>query len=76
MVAIDPRNLRPTELAQLLNSTQLGEVIGDRHLRRHRTRAGMRVASSADPARVDLLRYVAWLMQEHQRSKREPKGLT
>ena len=59
MVAIDPRNLRPSELAQLLNSTPLGEVISERHLRRHRTRAGMRVASATDAGRVDLLRYVA-----------------
>ena len=75
MVAIDPRNLRPTELAQLLNSTPLGEVIGERQLRRHRTRAGMRVASGTDAGRVDLLRYVAWLVQEHHRPAREADGL-
>ena len=76
MVAIDPRNLRPSELAQLLNSTPLGEVIGKRQLRRHRTRAGMRVASATDSARVDLIRYVAWLVQEHRRLSAEPGGLT
>ena len=75
MVAIDPRNLRPSELAQLLNSTPLGEVIGERQLRRHRTRAGMRVASATDPGRVDLLRYTAWLVQEHHRQESEPDGL-
>ena len=75
MVAIDPRNLRPTELAQLLNSTPLGEVISERQLRRHRTRAGMRVASATDAGRVDLLRYVAWLVQEHHRPEPEPEGL-
>lgn len=76
MVAIDPRNLRPSELAQLLNSTPLGEVIGERQLRRHRTRAGMRVTSATDPGRVDLIRYVAWLVQEHRRLSAEPEGLT
>ena len=76
MAAIDPRNLRPSELAQLLNSTPLGEVISERHLRRHRTRAGMRVASAADAGRVDLLRYVAWLVQEHHRPEPEADGLT
>jgi hypothetical protein len=76
VVAIDPRNLRPSELAQLLNSTPLGEVIGERQLRRHRTRAGMRVASATDSARVDLIRYVAWLVQEHRRLSAEPGGLT
>ncbi len=75
MVAIDPRNLRQSELAQLLNSTPLGEVIDERHLRRHRTRAGMRVASSTDSGRVDLLRYVAWLVQEHHRPEPEVEGL-
>jgi len=75
VVAIDPRNLRPSELAQLLNSTPLGEVIGERQLRRHRTRAGMRVASATDPGRVDLLRYTAWLVQEHHREEPEPDGL-
>ncbi len=76
MAAVDPRNLRPSELAQLLNSTPLGEVIGERQLRRHRTRAGMRVASATDSARVDLIRYVAWLVQEHRRLSAEPEGLT
>ncbi len=71
MAAIDPRNLRPSELAQLLNSTPLGEVISERQLRRHRTRAGMRVASSSDAGRVDLLRYVAWLVLEHRRRQTE-----
>ena len=42
-MAIDPRRLRPTELARLLNSTPLGEVISERQLHRHRTRAGFRI---------------------------------
>lgn len=37
---IDPRKLRPSELARLLNSTPLGTVIDERQLYRHRVRAG------------------------------------
>lgn len=72
-MAIDPRNLRPTDLARLLNSTPLGEVISERQLRRHRTRAGLRIGSAEDANRVDLLRYVAWLVTErHKPREREP----
>jgi len=59
MVA-DPRKLRPGELCRLLNSTSLGEVISERKLKRHRERAGLRIG---DSRHVDLLRYVAWLIQ-------------
>jgi len=75
-LAIDPRQLRPSELCQLLNSTPIGEVIGERQLRRHRTRAGMRIAASNDPQRVDLLRYVAWLVEQRHKPKPEAEGLT
>jgi len=75
-VAIDPRRLRPSELCRLLNSTPLGEVINERQLHRHRTRAGLRITSSADPRNIDLLRYVAWLVSERHKPKPEPEGLT
>jgi len=57
-VAIDPRQLRPSMLTRMLNSTPLGEVISERQLRRHRNRAGYRIG---DEKHVDLLRYAAWL---------------
>lgn len=57
---IDPRKLRPSELCRLLNSTPLGEVINERQLHRHRTRGGLRIG---DGRHVDLVRYVAWLVQ-------------
>ena len=63
-MAIDPRQLKPGELARLLNSTPLGEVISERQLHRHRTRAGFRVAADGDAGKVDLFRYVAWLIGE------------
>ncbi len=60
-MAIDPRQLKPGELCQLLNSTPLGEVISERQLHRHRTRAGYRIG---DGRSIDLLRYTAWLVVE------------
>jgi len=57
-VTLDPRQLRPSVLTRMLNSTPLGEVISERQLRRHRNRAGYRIG---DDKRVDLLRYTAWL---------------
>jgi len=56
----DPCRLRPSELCRLLNSTPLGEVITERQLKRQRVQAGLRIG---DGQRVDLLRYVAWLIQ-------------
>jgi hypothetical protein len=80
VVAIDPRQLRPGELARLLNSTPLCEVISERQLHRHRTRAGFRVASDGDAGKVDLFRYVAWLVTTRHEAlaeaAREPDGLT
>jgi len=70
-VAIDPRNLRPSELCRLLNSTPLGEVIGERQLYRHRTRAGFRVG---DGKHVDLFRYVAWLVHVRHEPRPECEG--
>lgn len=62
----DPRRLRPSELCRLLNSTPLGEVINERQLYRHRTRAGMRLG---DGRYVDLLRYAAWLIEQRHRPR-------
>jgi hypothetical protein len=67
----DPRKLRPSELCRLLNSTPLGEVINERQLHRHRTRAGMRIG---DARHVDLLRYVAWLVQVRHAPRPETDG--
>jgi len=69
-VAIDPRSLRPGELCRLLNSTPLGEVISERQLHRHRTRAGFRVG---DDKTIDLLRYTAWLAVERHARLAQPE---
>ncbi|MEX0704344.1 MAG: hypothetical protein WD069_19745 [Planctomycetales bacterium] len=68
-MALDPRHLRPSELCRLLNSTPLGEVINERQLHRHRTRAGFRLG---DGKLIDLLRYVAWLV--HVRHEPNPEA--
>jgi hypothetical protein len=46
----------------------LGEVIGERQLHRHRTRAGHRIG---DGKVVDLFRYVAWLVSIRHAPKPE-----
>ena len=58
-MAIDVRQLRPSILTRMLNSTPLGYCISERQLRRHRNRAGYRIG---DEKHVDLLRYTAWLV--------------
>lgn len=70
-MANDPRKLRPSDLCRLLNSTSLGEVINERQLHRHRTRAGLRIG---DARHIDLLRYVAWLVELRHTPKPEPDG--
>jgi len=63
--------MRPSELCRLLNSTPLGEVISERQLHRHRTRAGLRIG---DARHVDLVRYVAWLVQVRHAPRPEVDG--
>ncbi|HEX5470440.1 MAG TPA: hypothetical protein VFW73_01060, partial [Lacipirellulaceae bacterium] len=72
-MANDVRRLRPSELCRLLNSTPLGEVLNERQLHRHRTRAGLRIG---DGRYVDLLRYVAWLVQIRHAPRPESEGDT
>jgi hypothetical protein len=68
---IDPRNLKPSDACRLLNSTPLGEVMGERQLHRHRTRAGFRIG---DGKTVDLFRYVAWLVSIRHAPKPEAQS--
>lgn len=66
---MDPRKIKPSQLCRLLNSTPQGEVISDRLLRLHRTRAGFRIG---DEKTVDLFRYAAWLAR-NRHANQEPK---
>ncbi len=70
-MALDPRRLRPSELCRLLNSTPLGAVLNERQLHRHRVRAGLRIG---DARHVDLVRYVAWLVQLRHTPRPEPES--
>jgi hypothetical protein len=58
---IDIRNLSPTELVRLLNSTPLGTVINAPKLNRQMNEAGLRVG---DGKRINLLKYVGWLARQ------------
>lgn len=72
-MAINVRELKPSLLTRMLNSTPLGEVLTERQLRYHRNRAGYRIG---DDKKVDLLRYAAWLLWERHNPEpptREPR---
>jgi len=66
---INPRRLKPSVLARLLNSLGQGEVISERQLRRHRNRAGYTIGNAKT---VDLFRYAAWLTLEYHKPKPPP----
>lgn len=68
-MATDSRKLRPSEFCLLLNSTPLGQVITEPQLRRQRNQAGLRIGNAKH---VDLVRYVAWMVQ--QRHMPKPKS--
>lgn len=53
--------LRIKETCLVLNSTPLGQVLSERQLMRHRVRAEHRFSVGK---KVNLLKYVAWLVQE------------
>ena len=63
--------LQPTRLVRLLNSTPLGEVISDRQMLRHRSRAGFHIG---DDRHVDLFKYVAWLVAVRHEPQPEADG--
>ena len=58
----DMRRLSPGDVLRLLNSTEVGEVLTERRLRRHRSRAGFRIG---DAKSIDLFRYMAWIADRH-----------
>lgn len=60
-MTLDPRNLRPTAFARLLNSTPLGTVMTGAQLHEMRTRAGYRIG---DDKHVDLIRAAAYMADE------------
>ncbi|MGD9126051.1 MAG: phage terminase large subunit family protein [Planctomycetia bacterium] len=67
----NPTKLRPAELVQMLNSfPHLGTVTDNTKIFRHRQQAGFRI--SADGKKVNFFKYLAWLVDERQRSLCDP----
>jgi hypothetical protein len=64
-MAIDIRNLKPSELIRLLNSTPLGTVVNATRVSRQRDEAGFRIGNG-NGKRIDLVRYVAWLASKRR----------
>lgn len=62
--------LRFFELRKLLNATPLGPVLNERQLYRHRQRAEHEFTVGR---RIDLLRYVAWLVTERHVPSPKPR---
>jgi 5-methylcytosine-specific restriction endonuclease McrA len=72
--AAAPRGLRRLRLAdavRLLNSTPLGEVIGDRQVRRHRVESE---GAFWHGRRIDLVAYAAWLAKRFSIEKDRSNG--
>ena len=63
---LDVRQLTPTELVRLVNSTPLGTVLSAARLHRQMNQAGMRIG---DGRTVHLVKYVAWLALEAERPR-------
>ncbi|MFW5828618.1 MAG: terminase gpA endonuclease subunit, partial [Planctomycetota bacterium] len=61
--------MRPSDVVRLLNSTDAGQTLNERQLYRHRMRAGFRIG---DGKRIDLLRYIAWLVDQVHGSRDTP----
>ena len=68
-MAIDTRQLTPTELVRMLNSTPLGMATSIHKVNRQMNAAGFRIG---DGKRINLLRYVAWLARERDKP-RQPR---
>jgi hypothetical protein len=66
----NPRQLKPSQLLRLINSTPMGSVLTDAKLRFHRQTAGDRIGEGKS---IDFLRYVSWLALNRDRSSKAPK---
>ena len=65
-MAIDIRQLRPSALTRIINSSPLGTICDERQLYRLRMRGGYRIG---DDKTVDLLKFCAWLHHERHTPK-------
>lgn len=62
---INLSKITPAAAVRLLNSTPLGQVMGERQVSRHLQRAGYRIAGDPEGKTVNLLKYAAWLVDEN-----------
>jgi hypothetical protein len=69
----NPRQLKPSQLLRLVNSTPLGAVLTDAKLRIHRQAAGDRIGEGKT---IDFLRYVSWLALNRDRSSQVDRVIT
>ena len=64
-MAINPSSMRPVEVARLLNSTEQGFVLPQARIYREFNRGGFRIGSNTDSKSINLVKYIAWLVDEH-----------
>jgi len=71
-MAIDIRQLSPTELIRLVNSTPLGPVLNAPKLNRQMNEAGFRItpAPGSNPRRISLVKYIAWLAKRREQPRK------
>ena len=67
-MALDTQHLTPTELIRLVNSTPAGPVLNPAKVNRQMNAAGLRLG---DGRTIHLVKYVAWLVHEHDRPRPE-----
>ena len=68
-MALDYKQLSPTQLVRLMNSTPLGTVLSSARLHRQMNQAGMRIG---DGKTIHLIRYVSWLVQQLEAPRPAP----
>src|SRR5574343_289361 len=73
---INPNKMPPASATRVLNSTPLGQVLGERQINRHLQQAGYRIAGDAEGKTVNLVKYAAWLAdkKKEKRDKDEKGG--
>ena len=71
---INLNKMTPAAATRLLNSTPFGTVLGDRQMSRYLQRAGYRIAGDAEGKTVNLLKFVAYLVDDRS-TKSEKKRI-
>lgn len=71
---INLNKMTPAAATRILNSTPLGQVMGERQVSRHLQRAGYRIAGDPEGKTVSMLRYVSWLVDERAEKKEKKQN--